>query len=182
MNNGIKINMEPVIIDVDCYEDDRGKFYESYRKTKYSSILDVNFVQDSQSISKKNVIRGLHYQYNPSIVKLVRVSQGSILDVVVDLNVNSKFYKKIYYFELNDRNLKQLLVPYGFAHGFLSLEDNTHVHYKFDNYYNKDGEGGIYPFDTDLYIEWGISKEQAIVSEKDKSLQSFKKYLSNPKF
>lgn len=174
--------MEPILIDITSYEDHRGKFYESYRKTAHDLYVNVEYVQDSHSISKKNVIRGLHYQYDPSILKLVRVSRGSIMDVVVDLNTSSSEYGKVYYFYLNDKNLKQLLVPKGFAHGFVSLEDDTHVQYKFDGYYNKTGEGGITPFDPDLNIQWGIGTEIAIVSDKDKNLQSFKEYEKNPKF
>lgn len=174
--------MEPLLIDVTSYEDHRGKFYESYRKSIHDHYLKIDYVQDSHSISKKNVIRGLHYQYDPSILKLVRVSKGSIMDVVVDLNISSLNYGKVYYFYLNDTNLKQLLVPRGFAHGFVSLEDDTHVQYKFDGYYNKTGEGGITPFDSDLNIEWGIDRAIAIVSDKDKNLQSFEEYKKTPKF
>jgi dTDP-4-dehydrorhamnose 3,5-epimerase len=170
---------EPLLLSVNSYSDNRGMFYESYTP---DLISNVNFVQDCHSISHKNVIRGMHYQWDKPLSKLVRVSCGSIMDVLVDIRSTSKNYGKVYYYMLNSTNLNQLWVPAGFAHGFISLEDNTHVQYKFDQRYNKNGEGAINPFDSELNIKWNASNDGVVVSEKDKSSSSFSEYKQNPKF
>jgi dTDP-4-dehydrorhamnose 3,5-epimerase len=120
------------------------------------------------------VLRGLHYQLSPfSQTKLVRVVRGSVIDIVVDIRKSSPTFSKIFSIELTAQNKKQLLVPKGFAHGFVVLEDNTIFSYKCDELYNKESERGINPFDKSLSIDWGISKELAILSEKDLNSPSF---------
>lgn len=176
-------NEKPILIDHSEFVDHRGSFYETYNKnillTKYN--IDKNFIVDNHSISHKNVIRGLHYQWEPKVDKLVRVSNGSILDVVVDIRLNSNKFGFVYKFLLSSISNKQLLIPSGFAHGFVAFEDNTHVQYKFTAIYNPKNSGTIYPFDTTLDIDWKI-KESAICSKKDLNAESFSDYSKNPKF
>lgn len=171
--------MQPFLITVKKHQDLRGDFYESYKK---SSLLDYNFVQDNHAVSKKNVIRGLHYQWDDPMDKLVRCSYGKIMDVIVDIRKESQTFGKIYYFELSEENMNQLFVPAGFAHGYVALSDNTHVQYKCTVEYNKHGESGINPLDKTLNINWGIDLQNAIISDKDKQSKSFEEYLLNPKF
>ena len=139
-------------------------------------------LQDNQSKSHKNVIRGLHYQWNNPMGKLVRVLHGAVKDVIVDVRKYSPTYGQFDSFLLSAENNKQLWVPPGFAHGILSLEDDTLVSYKCSSVYNANGESGINPFDKYLNIDWGIDKSEAIISEKDKIAQSFLDYDRNPKF
>lgn len=164
------------------FVDLRGQFYESFRKEQRNPVSLQEYVQENVSISKKNVIRGLHYQWDPSMGKLIRVVFGKILDVLVDVRHKSKNYGKIYYYELSDVNMSQLWIPAGFAHGFISKSDVSHLYYKFTSEYNKNGEGGINPFDKNLSIDWGINKEDAICSDRDLNLQSFNDYFKEPKF
>lgn len=174
---------EPILFSIDFYEDNRGRFYESFTNgylVKQGIFCD--FVQDNHSISKANVVRGLHYQWDEPQDKLVRVSNGAIIDILVDIRTKSKTYGKVFYYELNSTNLNQLWVPAGFAHGFISLEDNTHVQYKTSKKYNSKAESGINPFDTSLNIQWGATKDSLILSDRDKSLPSFIEYDINPKF
>ena len=112
--------------------------------------------------------------------KLIRVSKGSILDVLIDIRQESPHYGKIYTYELNDQNLHQLLVPAGFAHGFQALEDDTHVQYMCSHFYNRDGESGINPLDPELSINWPL--KDYIISDKDKQAKSFSQYKLEPKF
>ena len=172
--------MESVtLIDCPVFKDHRGCFYESYNKTKYN--IKKDFVVDNHSISHKNVIRGLHYQWEPKVDKLVRVSNGSILDIVVDIRKKSNNFGRVYKFLLSSSNNKQLWIPCGFAHGFCALQDNTHVQYKFTEFYNPENCGTIYPFDPILDIDWDITTNP-ICSEKDLTAQSFLDYCNNPKF
>lgn len=174
---------EPKILTNIVYEDNRGSFYEAFSKFVIEQNgINCEFIQDNHSVSKKNVIRGLHYQWDEPQDKLVRVSNGSIIDVIVDIRSTSKNYGKVFYYELSSSNQKQLWIPCGFAHGFISLEDNTHVQYKTSKRYNSKGESGINPFDTWLNIEWGVAKECLILSDRDKSLPFFEEYKTNPKF
>jgi dTDP-4-dehydrorhamnose 3,5-epimerase len=174
----------PILIEVKKHNDNRGGFYESYNKAflKQNYGIDTEFIQDNHSISKKNVVRGLHYQWNKPIDKLVRVSYGRVLDICVDIRANSNKYGEVYYNILDDENLKQLYVPAGFAHGFVALTDTAHLLYKYNNYYNKDGESGINPFDLSLEIYWGLKQEDAIISKRDLDLQTFLEYEKDPKF
>jgi len=164
-----------LVIKPDVYADNRGFFYEVYNKKRYSDkIFDYNFIQDNFSFSKKGTVRGLHYQLNPySQTKLVTVLRGAVLDVVVDLRKKSPTFGKTFSIELSEENKLQLLIPRGFAHGFSILSESALFYYKCDNEYNKECERGINAFDNDLLIDWKISKDEAIVSEKDLVLPPF---------
>ncbi len=167
-----------IIIEPNVFEDDRGYFYESYNKNEFErSGVKHFFVQDNQSLSQKNVLRGLHFQKPPfSQAKLIRVILGSVLDIAVDLRKNSKTYGQHYATELSMYNKRMFYVPEGFAHGFLTLEDNTIFSYKCSDYYNKDSEDSIVWNDKDLNINWGI--DNPILSEKDEKAQSFNQYVT----
>jgi dTDP-4-dehydrorhamnose 3,5-epimerase len=161
----------------DCYiirntvfKDNRGYFFESFNQQKFAEQtgLNVNFVQDNQSASAKGVLRGLHFQRgNAAQAKLVRVLQGSVLDVAVDLRKDSTTYGKHFAIELSDTSNTQFFIPRGFAHGFLVLSDMAVFFYKCDNYYNKEAEGGIMYNDPQLNIDWGMPESELILSEKD---------------
>ena len=175
--------MEPILLNCKNYPDHRGSFYESFSvQTLMDTGIDCAFVQDNHSVSRKNVVRGLHYQWDEPQAKLVRVSNGSIIDVIVDIRSQSRTYGKVFYYELSSRNLCQLWIPVGFAHGFVSLEDNTHVQYKTSKKYNPAGEGGINPLDHRLNINWRLSHDDMILSDRDRSLPKFEEYDSNRKF
>lgn len=164
-----------ILIKPDVYYDDRGYFFESYHKNKFiEGGLHFDFIQNNESLSNKNVLRGLHFQNPPDEQgKLVRVMHGAVLDVVVDIRKNSKTYGKHYKVELNDRNHYLFWIPPGFAHGFLSLEDKTVFCYQCTSFYNKQSEDGILWDDKDLNINWGITNP--IVSEKDLQFTEFRK-------
>lgn len=160
------------------FEDPRGYFYESFSKKSFfdAGIID-DFVQSNQSLSQKNVLRGLHFQNPPHAQsKLVRVIQGSVLDVAVDLRKDSPTYGHHHSVLLSEQNKKMFYVPIGFAHGFLTLEDNTIFSYKCGNYYNKPAEQGILWNDKSLDIDWGI--KDPILSEKDKVNISFNEFIT----
>jgi dTDP-4-dehydrorhamnose 3,5-epimerase len=164
-----------VIIFPSVFEDTRGYFFEGYNKSKFSDLgIEIDFVQDNQSFSKRGTLRGLHYQ-NPSFAqtKLVRVLQGEIMDVAVDLRKDSPTYGNHFGILLSAENKKQLLVPQGFAHGFSVLSQTAVVLYKCDQFYNKQSEGGIRFDDPALDIDWGMDLADAIVSEKDLILPNF---------
>lgn len=158
-----------VVLTPSVFADDRGYFFESYnRETQLSSGLDYHWVQDNQSHSRRGVIRGLHFQKAPfAQTKLVRVLQGEILDVVVDLRRGQPTYGKTFSVILSAENKKQLLVPKGFAHGFSVLSDFTDIMYKCDGLYNKQAEAGLIFSDPALNIDWMLASEDMIVSEKD---------------
>lgn len=150
--------------------DDRGFFSETYNQEKFvESDIDINFVQDNHSLSMdKGVIRGLHFQIDPYAQdKLVRVIQGSILDVAVDLRQGSSSYGKHVTAIISSEEWNQILVPVGFAHGFCTLEENTEVVYKVSNLYSPDHDKGLRWNDPTLKIDWPVSADQAILSEKD---------------
>jgi dTDP-4-dehydrorhamnose 3,5-epimerase len=155
------------IIHPDIFTDERGYFFESYQKENFRKLgIDVDFVQDNESLSAKGVLRGLHFQVPPFAQgKLVRVVRGAALDVAVDLRKNSKTYGKWESAILSAENKLMLWIPEGFAHGFLTMEDNTIFQYKCTNYYSHESEQGIIWNDPDLQIDWGIKKP--VVSEKD---------------
>lgn len=161
-----------IIIEPTVFGDERGYFFEAYNKTKFNNLgIDIEFVQDNQSFSKKGTLRGLHYQNPPfAQTKLVRVLEGEIIDVVVDLRKDSPTYGKSFSILLSAENKKQLLIPQGFAHGFSVISDTASVMYKCDQFYNKDFEGGIKYDDPSLNIDWGMNLDDAIVSEKDQVL------------
>lgn len=157
--------LEPKIIG-----DNRGYFMESYnQKALLEAGIDIKFVQDNQSSSAKGVLRGLHFQNAPyAQTKLVRVLSGTILDVVVDLRKSEPTFGKTYSIELSDENKRQLLVPKGFAHGFVVLSNRAEVFYKCDEYYNAQAEGGIFYDDPKLGIDWQIESKDLILSDRDK--------------
>lgn len=164
-----------VLISPSVFEDARGYFFEAYNKSKFSDLgITIDFVQDNQSFSKKGTLRGLHYQNPPfAQTKLVRVLQGEIIDVAVDLRKDSPTYGKHFSVLLSAENKKQLLVPQGFAHGFSVISETAVVLYKCDQYYNKQSEGGIRFDDAQLNIDWGMDLKDAIVSDKDLILPDF---------
>ncbi len=167
-----------LIIQPTFFKDDRGLFFEAYHSDKLKDFgLPENFVQDNVSVSKKGVIRGLHFQNPPfSQGKLVSVSKGAVLDVAVDIRRDSSTYGQHFSLELSDQNHTILYISPGFAHGFLTLEDDTQFVYKCSNVYNKDAEDAILWNDPDLSIDWGI--ENPIISEKDLKAQKFKTFES----
>ncbi len=157
------------IIEPSIFNDDRGYFFESYNRERYKeSGLTTEFVQDNESKSSYGVVRGLHFQIEPyAQTKLVRVVTGKILDVALDLRVDSQTYGSYYAVELSSENKRQFYIPQGFAHGFSVLSETAIVNYKCDNYYHKESERGINLFDSTLSIDWKIDKNNAIISEKD---------------
>jgi dTDP-4-dehydrorhamnose 3,5-epimerase len=164
-----------VLLNPAVFEDERGYFFEAYNKSKLEDLgINIDFVQDNQSFSKKGTLRGLHYQNPPfAQTKLVRVLEGEIMDVVLDLRKDSHTFGKHFEIVLSAENKKQLLVPQGFAHGFSVLSETALVLYKCDQYYNKESEGGIRYDDVTLNIDWGMDLSEAIVSEKDVLLPDF---------
>lgn len=158
-----------LIIKPRVFEDDRGYFFESYNREGFKDRgIEATFVQDNESRSMKNVLRGLHFQKPPySQGKLVRVMHGSVLDVAVDLRKHSPTYGKWASIVLSDKNKWMYWVPEGFAHGFLTLEDNTVFFYKCTNVYSRESEGSIRWNDPTLNIDWG-KVEHPILSDKDK--------------
>ncbi|GIV27209.1 MAG: dTDP-4-dehydrorhamnose 3,5-epimerase [Bacteroidia bacterium] len=167
-----------LVIEPTIFKDTRGYFYESYNKHVFEvhGIKD-NFVQDNQSLSQKNVVRGLHFQHPPfAQAKLVRVIKGAVLDVVVDIRKNSPTYGKTFSIELTEDNFLMLYIPVGFAHGFATLEDNTIFAYKCSEFYNKNSEDTILWNDPTLNIDWKV--QNPILSEKDKSGKLFKDFIS----
>ena len=169
-----------LIIEPRIFNDDRGYFYESYNKTKFIEAgIDVDFVQDNQSFSHKGAVRGLHGQADPFAQgKLVRVINGSVLDVAVDIRKNSPTYGKHVSIELNGENKLLFWIPAGFLHGFATLEDNTIFTYKVNNFYDKESEIGVIWNDADLGIDWGISASEILLSPKDEVLPAFKSFVS----
>ena len=153
----------------------RGYFFEAYNQGEfYKNGINYQFIQDNQSFSKRGVIRGLHLQINAfAQAKLVRVLEGEILDVAVDLRRNSTTYKKHFSVILSSENKKQLMVPHGFAHGFSVLSETAIVIYKVDRLYNKESERGVRYDDSTLNIDWQLSQEEIIVEDKDLKLPRF---------
>jgi dTDP-4-dehydrorhamnose 3,5-epimerase len=172
------------IFEPAVYKDDRGYFFETYNEqTFHKQGITNRFVQDNQSFSKFGVIRGLHYQLDPHPqTKLVRVLQGRILDVAVDIRQGSPTFGKYVSAELSSDNKRQLLVPCGFAHGFSVLSDTAEVAYKCDGLYDKASEGGIRFDDPQLKIDWQLPLDKAIVSSKDLDLPVFAECRNNFKF
>ena len=158
-----------LIFEPTVFEDSRGCFFESYSEKNFAAEgIHIKFVQDNQSKSSYGVIRGLHYQAEPHAqTKLIRVLNGNILDVVVDIRKGSPTYGKEFSLELSADNKKQILVPKGFAHGFSVLSKTAEVLYKCDAFYHKGSEAGILFNDTALNIDWKIPVGKAIISEKD---------------
>jgi len=160
-----------IIIEPQVHGDERGYFVEIFRADKLEEFLGykINFCQDNESKSSRGVLRGLHYQLAPSAqTKLVRVIQGSVLDVAVDIRKGSPTFGQYVAIELTSKNKRQLLVPRGFAHGFVVLEDDTFFAYKVDNYYSPENDRGIAFDDEALGIEWQVALDELNLSAKDK--------------
>lgn len=157
------------ILEPNVFTDNRGFFYESYNEKVLSDKgLDYNFIQDNHSKSSYGVLRGLHYQNQPfAQAKLVRVTSGRVLDIVLDIRKDSPTFLQHFSLEISEENKLQLLIPRGFAHGFVVLSQTCEFLYKCDNYYDKASEGGIAYNDPSLKIDWMIPKEDIILSEKD---------------
>ena len=173
----IKTSIEGLlIIKPDVFKDDRGYFFETYNKERLAKEgIAIDFVQDNESKSAKGVLRGLHFQKPPYAQgKLVRVIKGAVMDVAVDLRKDSPTYGKWESVVLTEENKLQFWIPEGFAHGFVTLEDDTIFAYKCTNVYNKESEGSLLWNDPDINIEWNI--ENPILSEKDKVSPLFKNF------
>jgi len=169
-----------LIIEPRVFNDDRGYFYESYSKSKFSEAgINVDFVQDNQSFSQKGAVRGLHGQADPFAQgKLVRVISGTVIDVALDIRKGSATYGKHFSIELSGENKLLFWIPAGFLHGFATLENNTIFTYKVNNYYDKASEIGVLWNDPDLGIDWGIQPGEALLSPKDEILPPFKSFNS----
>ena len=168
-----------LIIKPDVFQDERGYFFESFNEEKFRAYgIDAKFIQDNESKSQKGVLRGLHFQNPPYAQgKLVRVMKGSVLDVAVDLRRESPYFGKWVSIVLSESNKWMYWIPEGFAHGFMTLEDNTVFFYKCTHFYNKSSEGSIRWNDPDLKIDWG--SDAPILSEKDQNAPFLKDFKGN---
>lgn len=175
MFNFIKTNINGLfIIEPQVFGDNRGYFFETYKKSEFDKAgLIYDFVQDNQSKSKKGVLRGLHFQKTYPQAKLVRVLDGEVFDVAVDLRKNSSTYGKWFGVLLSSENKKMFMIPRGFAHGFVVLSDTAVFTYKCDEIYHPEDEGGIIWNDPDIGIKWPKIGE-IILSEKDKKNRTLK--------
>lgn len=168
---------EVVIIEPKIHGDSRGYFVETFRADKLEKFVGykINFTQDNESQSSYGVLRGLHYQLPPfAQTKLVRVIKGKVLDVAVDIRKNSPTFGQYVSVILSGENKKQMLIPRGFAHGFVVLEDDTTFAYKVDNYYSPECDRGIAFDDKDIDVKWGVELEKLLLSEKDKKQPKLK--------
>ena len=172
---------EVKIFKPEVYFDHRGFFTESFNNI-IEDELNESFIQDNHSKSYKNVLRGLHYQWDKPMGKLLRVVSGSGLDVIVDIRKNSDTFGHWESFELSEDNHHILWVPPGFAQGFLSFEDETHLCYKTTALHNSECEGAINPLDNDLNVDWSIDSSSIILSDKDSLAQSFNDYTKLIRF
>jgi len=183
----MRMNKTPLdgllVVEIDFFRDERGFFMESWHKRDFAEAgLPYEFVQDSHSRSTYSVLRGLHYQdMRAPIVKLVRCTVGRVFDVAVDLRVNSPTFGQWFGIELTAENKTQLLVPLGFAHGFLTLSDVCEIQYKQTEYYRPEAEGGVAWNDKDIAIDWPL-RDPPILSRRDQNQPSLKQYLQNPAF
>lgn len=164
-----------LIFEPKILHDERGYFYESYNQRAWSDAgVNCNFVQDNQARSTRGVLRGLHYQCGEMAqAKLVRVIEGEVLDVVVDLRPDSKTYGRWYSQRLSAENHLQMFVPRGFAHGYVVLSETAVFFYKCDNFYSRESEGGIRFDDPGLSVDWQFDLDKVLVSEKDLALPGF---------
>jgi dTDP-4-dehydrorhamnose 3,5-epimerase len=173
-----------IVIEPKVHGDTRGYFFESWHEERYRQAgIKSDFVQDNESKSVRGVIRGLHYQLEPwAQAKLVRVIEGRVFDVALDLRKGSPTFGQWFGMELDGESKKQLFIPRGFAHGFSVLSETAIFSYKIDNAYNREAERAINIFDPELNIDWHLGTQQAIVSEKDKNAPLFKDADMNFKF
>ncbi len=166
------------IIEPTVFGDERGFFMETYNKKEFERIgIDVDFVQDNYSKSKKGTLRGLHFQKEFPQAKLVRVIKGEVYDVVVDIRENSPYFGKWFGVVLSEENKRQFFIPSGFAHGFLALTDIVEFTYKCSDYYHPEDEGGIIWNDSDIAVEWPLEEygiNEPLLSEKDKKWPTLK--------
>ncbi|MEO0507108.1 MAG: dTDP-4-dehydrorhamnose 3,5-epimerase [Bacteroidota bacterium] len=170
------------ILEPRVFKDERGYFFESFNQQLFESLTEAKpyFVQDNESFSTKGVLRGLHFQKGAyAQAKLVRVSKGEVLDVGVDLRPDSVTYGAVVSTVLSAENRKQLFLPRGCAHGFVTLSEEAIFCYKCDNFYHKESEGGILYNDPTFAIDWILAEEELIISEKDKDLPVFKEVIPN---
>ena len=161
-----------ILIEPSVHGDDRGYFIETFRQDLFEKALgyQVNFIQDNESKSSKGVLRGLHYQLEPySQAKLIRVTEGSVLDVAVDIRKSSPTFGQHVAVELTEKNKHQLFVPHGFAHGFVVLSDSATLVYKVDNYYAPEHDRGIAFDDSKLGIDWKLAAEELKLSDRDRT-------------
>ena len=168
------------IVKPRVFKDERGIFFETFNEKDFQQAtgISIPFIQDNQSCSIRGVLRGLHFQTGPMAqAKLVRVSKGRVRDVVVDLRKDSESFGKSFSVVLDDENHWQLYVPRGFAHGFITLSETSIFCYKCDNFYNKESEAGIIYNDATLSIDWHLSEEEFIVSEKDLELPTYEEAI-----
>ena len=164
------------------FEDERGYFFESFNQSIFESETGAKpfFVQDNQSFSTKGVLRGLHFQKGiHAQAKLVRVLQGEVLDVAVDIRKDSKTYGQIVRTVLSSDNKKQLFIPRGCAHGIVTLSETAAFFYKCDNFYNKASEGGVLYNDPQLNIDWILNESELIISDKDKILPTLNEFVAS---
>ncbi|MDG3581290.1 dTDP-4-dehydrorhamnose 3,5-epimerase [Galbibacter pacificus] len=164
------------VIEPEIFHDERGHFFESFNQKEFEKKIGqkVDFVQDNQSFSKKGVLRGIHFQMGKyAQAKLVRVLSGKVLDVAVDLRKDSKTFGEYIAVELSAENKKQMFVPRGFGHGFITLSETSEFAYKCDNFYQKESERGIIYNDKSIKIDWQLAESEIIVSQKDNQLPSF---------
>lgn len=184
--NVTKTNLTDVlIVEPAVFGDHRGFFTESYSEEDFKAAgITANFVQDNHSLSSQaGVLRGLHFQKGAAAqTKLIRVVTGAVLDVIVDIRKGSPTYGKWEGYILSEANHRQLLVPKGFAHGFVTLTDNVNFLYKCDNYYNAEADGGIAFDDPDLAIDWPIDIKKAVLSEKDQHHPTLKEFSAENPF
>jgi len=167
---------EIILCKPTVFEDDRGYFFETFKQDAFENFIGtkINFCQDNESKSFRGVLRGLHYQLPPfAQAKLVRVIKGKVLDVVVDIRKKSPTFGKSLSIELSEENKLQLFIPKGFAHGYITLEDDTIFSYKVDNSYSQEWERGIMYNDSKLNIDWKLPLSDLIISEKDKKQPLF---------
>lgn len=169
-----------VIIEPKIYYDERGYFFESFNQRDFASIIgNVNFVQDNESKSSYGVLRGLHFQLPPyAQSKLVRVIEGRVLDIAVDIRKSSPTFGQYVSIELTGESHRQLFIPKGFAHGFVVLSQQAVFQYKCDEFYHPESEGGISLMDAGLAIDWRVPMDKAILSDKDKKHPLFKDFIT----
>lgn len=169
----IKTDIEGiVIVESEVYGDERGYFFESFNAERFlaETGVEVTFVQDNESLSKRGTLRGLHFQKEPyAQAKLVRVVRGRVLDVAVDIRKESPTFGRYVAVELSGENHRQMFIPKGFAHGYIALEDDTVFQYKCDEYYHPEVEDGIAWNDPQIGIEWPLSENEITLSDKDKN-------------